>query len=67
MGDQPELATVAGAVRSLRAVLAVIDRGEVDATSTDRAYLAGAADALGRLACPCESTPLYAKRPFTVK
>jgi hypothetical protein len=55
------MTTETDAAASLRAVLAVIDRGEVDATSTDRAYLAGAADALGRLACPCEPDP-----PFTL-
>lgn len=30
----------------LRAVLAVVEAGEMDATAVERAYLAGAADAL---------------------
>lgn len=36
----------------LRALLAVIDAGEMDATDTERAYLAGAADALDAVAGP---------------
>ncbi|WP_300016856.1 hypothetical protein [Pseudonocardia sp.] len=36
----------------LRALLAVIDAGEMDATAVERAYLAGAADALDAVSPP---------------
>lgn len=48
----PDPAEVAG---SLRAVLAAIDAGEIGADEAQRAYLSGAADALGRLESPATS------------
>lgn len=40
---------------SLRAVVAAIDAGEIGADEAQRAYLSGAADALGRLEGPATS------------
>ncbi len=37
---------VAKVATRLRAIVAAIDAGEIDADSTERAYLVGAADAL---------------------
>jgi hypothetical protein len=42
--------TVRELVAQLRAVLAEVDAGRVETTAVQRAYLAGSADTLGRLA-----------------
>jgi len=62
--DLIELVAVAS---SLRAVVAVIDAGEVSADEAHRAYLVGAADALERLeaASPPSDRTLFG-RSFTV-
>jgi len=49
----------AGAVATgLRAVLAAVEAGEVEARPEERAYLAGAADAMERLAKSTTGNPL---------
>lgn len=47
-----ELDEIAQAAQALRTVIAAIDAGEVAASETQRAYLAGAVDVLAALALP---------------
>ena len=60
MSDTPEPTVVAA---SLRAILATIEAGDVEAHPGEVAYLRGAADSLERLS----SASLYGNRPFSVK
>lgn len=52
-----ELDEIAQTAQALRTVIAAIDAGEVTASDTQRAYLAGAVDVLAALAVQASLNP----------
>ncbi len=52
VGGSVDDRTVAEVAVSMRALLAALDEGRIEATRTQRAYLAGVADMLDQLAGP---------------